>query len=91
MTTPTREQVIAAFIAEFEPMGYEMDLAKCLCCTFASDSTQHAFMGYTAGRDQGLREAAAKVRAILADCEARDVDDPELEQVAQDIEQLRSD
>lgn len=25
------------------------------------------------GRDQGLREAAAKVRAILADCEARDV------------------
>ena len=46
---------------------------------------------HAGGRDQGLREAAAKVRAILADCEARDVDDPELEQVAQDIEQLRSD
>lgn len=43
-----------------------------------------------AGREQGLREAAAKVRTILADCEARDVDDPELEQVAQDIEQLRA-
>lgn len=57
MTTPTRDQVSAAFIAEFEPMGYEMDLAKCQCCTFASDGTQHAFMGFTAGRDQGLREA----------------------------------
>lgn len=57
MTTPTREQVIASFIAEFEPMGYEMDLAKCQCCTFASDGTQHAFMGFTAGREQGLREA----------------------------------
>lgn len=57
MTTPTREQVIAAFIADFEPMGYQIDLAKCRCCTFASESTQDAFMGFTAGRDQGLREA----------------------------------
>ena len=57
MTKPTREQVIAAFIAEFEPMGYEMKPATCHCCTFADERTQDAFMGFTAGREQGLREA----------------------------------
>lgn len=44
----------------------------------------------TAGREQGLSDAAARVRAILADCDARDVDDPEIEQIAQAIEQLKA-
>lgn len=62
--TPTREQVIATFIAEFEPMGYEMELAKCQCCTFANERTQDAFMGFTAGREQGLREAKEVCEAL---------------------------
>lgn len=88
MTTPTREQVIAAFIAEFEPMGYQMDLAKCRCCTFASESTQDAFMVFTAGRDQGLREAKEV-------CEQNAKRWPDLRgfyvanECASDIEQLR--
>jgi len=64
--TPTREQVIAAFSAEFEPMGYEMELARCCCCTFANERTQDAFMGFTAGRDQGLREAKEVCEALDA-------------------------
>lgn len=48
------------------------------------------FDDFAAGRDQGLREAAAKVRAILADCEQQDIDDPELEVIAAAIEQLRA-
>lgn len=67
MTTPTREQVIAAFSAEFEPMGYEMELAKCQCCTFANERTQDAFMGFTAGREQGLREAEEECKRIAVE------------------------
>ena len=48
-----------------------------------------AALAFNAGRAQGLREAAAKVRAILADCEQQDIDDPELEVIAAAIEQLK--
>ena len=54
-----------------------------------SQLMRSAHDAHTAGRDQGLREAAAKVRAILADCEQQDIDDPELEVIAAAIEQLR--
>lgn len=93
MTTPTREQVIEwakeaglrfddgwIFFTPKRPSLPEAEIDAFIAAMNAA---------HTAGRDQGLREAAAKVRAILADCEARDVDDPELEHVAQDIEQLR--
>lgn len=92
--TPTREQVIewaeeaGAIQLHEEGWGPVIQGSIGDMQRFAVLAMERA---HAAGREQGLMEAAAKVRAILADCEARDVDDPELEQVAQDIEQLRSD
>lgn len=85
--TPTKEQLIA-WVAQ----------ADAYATSQTSDFQEHgeilserfATLAMSAGREQGLKDAAAKVRAILADCEARDIDDPALEQVAQDIEQLRA-
>lgn len=79
MTTPTREQVIE--------WAKEAGLPDAIA---AHPGVKHALaIAMSAGRDQGLREAAAKVRAILADCEQQDIDDPELEVIAAAIEQLR--
>lgn len=55
-----------------------------------SQLMRSAHDAHTAGREQGLSDAAARVRAILEDCDARDVDDPEFEQIAQAIEQLKA-
>ena len=96
--TPTREQLTAApldaYSAEdraFFAFWYAHMKNDLMQPPLHEVAHSVAKLIHTAGREQGLMEAAAKVRAILADCEARDVDDPELEQVAQDIEQLRSD
>lgn len=89
MTTPTREQEckherIKTWVFEDTK---EPAMWSCADCgvKFAPEMAT-----LTAGRDQGLREAAAKVRAILADCEQQDIDDPELEVIAAAIEQLRA-
>lgn len=82
--TPTREQFDQWFAERYPDTTSVYGEFK---STPVRDLMREA---HAAGREQGLREAAAKVRAILADCEARDVDDPELEQVAQDIEQMRA-
>lgn len=96
MTTPTREQVIAApldaYSAEdlaFFAFWYAHMKDNMMQPPLSTVHHAVARLIYTAGREQGLREAAAKVRAILADCEAQDIDDPELEQIAAAIEQLR--
>lgn len=88
MTTPTREQEckherIKTWVFEDTK---ETAMWSCADCgvKFAPEMAT-----LTAGREQGLREAASKVRAILADCEAQDIDDPELDQIAAAIEQLR--
>ena len=104
MTTPTREQVMPepfGYVSDGFPDGLRFQhkpwpelhqLTHSVAAVYSAAQLLRAIEdAKAAGREQGLREAAAKVRAILADCEARDVDDPELEQVAQDIEQLRSD
>ena len=83
--TPIREQFAQWFAKRYPDTTSVYSEFK---ATTVRDLMREA---HAAGLEQGLMEAAAKVRAILADCEARDVDDPELEQVAQDIEQLRSD
>lgn len=85
MTTTTREQAFDQWLKArfFETVDGRSEFIT----TCTRDLMREA---HTAGREQGLREAAAKVRAILADCEAQDIDDPELEQIAAAIEQLRS-
>jgi hypothetical protein len=105
MTTPTREQVIERSRIDFECYFLESRKSKGANRaptfqryehdgTYIDDHTQRHWWTWqqavNAGRDQGLREAAAKVRAILADCEQQDIDDPELEVIAAAIEQLRA-
>lgn len=88
MTTPTREQVIEwaeeAGAIQLHQEGWATVIQGSI-----GDMQRFAMLAMEAGREQGLREAAAKVRAILADCEAQDIDDPELDQIAAAIEQLR--
>lgn len=102
--TPTREQVLPGpfgYVSDWfggdglhfqhKPWPELHQLTHSVAAVYSAAQLLQAIEdAHTAGREQGLREAAAKVRAILADCEARDVDDPELEQVAQAIEQLRA-
>lgn len=87
--TPTREQVIE-WAREADLLDARDDESTVPGC-YGAGLERFATLAMAAGQEQGLREAAAKVRTILTDCEARDVDDPELEQVAAAIEQLRSD
>lgn len=94
MTTPTRAPLMPepfGYVSDGFPDGLHFQHKPWPELHQLTHSVAAVYSAHTAGREQGLREAAAKVRTILADCEARDVDDPELEQVAQDIEQLRSD
>ena len=104
MTTPTRAPLMPepfGYVSDGFPDGLHFQhkpwpelhqLTHSVAAVYSAAQLVQAIEdAKAAGREQGLREAAAKVRTILADCEARDVDDPELEQVAQDIEQLRSD
>ena len=103
MTTTTREQVMPepfGYVSDGFPDGLHFQhkpwpelhqLTHSVAAVYSAAQLVQAIEdAKAAGREQGLREAAAKVRAILADCEAQDIDDPELEQVAQDIEQLRA-
>lgn len=93
MTTPTREQVealdAAAALAVCEKFGFEPSNAPHIKRS-PEYATALVTLAMSAGRNQGLREAAAKVRAILADREQQDIDDPELEVIAAAIEQLRA-
>ena len=104
MTTPTRAPLMPepfGYVSDGFPDGLHFQhkpwpelhqLTHSVAAVYSAAQLVQAIEdAKAAGREQGLREAAAKVRAILADCEAQDIDDPELEQVAQDIEQLRSD
>lgn len=102
MTTPTREQVMPepfGYVSDGFPDGLRFQhkpwpelhqLTHSVAAVYSAAQLLRAIeYAHTAGREQGLREAAAKVRAILADCEQQDIDDPELEVIAAAIEQLR--
>jgi len=61
MTTPTREQIEAEFSAFIEyPSEDKRYVTTASCLLFAEHIARIA---HTAGRDQGLREAAARARS----------------------------
>ena len=104
MTTPTREQVMPepfGYVSDWygggglrfqhKPWPELHQLTHSVAAVYSTAQLLQAIEdAKAAGRAQGLREAAAKVRAILADCEQQDIDDPELEVIAAAIEQLRA-
>ena len=103
MTTPTRAPLMPepfGYVSDGFPDGLHFQhkpwpelhqLTHSVAAVYSAAQLVQAIEdAKAAGREQGLREAASKVRAILADCEAQDIDDPELDQIAAAIEQLRA-
>ena len=64
MTEHEKQAEREAFEKDAEPYGYDLTKAKCGCCTYCADETEHRFLGWQARGEYESERVLKLVEAI---------------------------